>query len=158
MSTLPPFPSYDLSQNQGTLATRWIKYIARFCNLIVALNVTNKKRQQALLLHYAGEEINDIVETLLDAVVGADEDPLEKTVTALTNHFTPRTNVVYEEYKFKQAKHDSEEDLVTYYPSLKYLSQPANSLMPTEKSKARLLNCVRRPTSTEKLSVILELP
>ena len=123
MSTLPSFPSFDLSQNQGTLGTRWKKYIARFRNLIVALNVTNKKRQQALLLHYAGEEVNDIVETLPDAVAGADEDPLEKTITALTNHFTPKTNVAYEEYKFRQAKQDPGEDLMTYYTRLKHLSQ-----------------------------------
>ena len=34
---------------------RFKKYIARFRNLIVA-NITDAKRQKALLLHYAGEQ------------------------------------------------------------------------------------------------------
>ena len=69
----------------------------------MALNVTKKKRQQAILLHYSGEEVIDIVDTLHDAVAGPDDDPQEKTKTALTKHFTRKVNVAYEEYKFRQA-------------------------------------------------------
>ena len=123
MTTLPPFPSFDLSTDHGALGTRWKKYVSRFRNLLVALNITNKKRQRAILLHYAGEEVNNIVDTLPDAEAEGDEDPLESLIIALTNHFTPKSNVAYEEYKFRQAKQESGEDIMTYYTRLKHLAQ-----------------------------------
>ena len=123
MATLPPFPSFDLSTDHGALGTRWKKYVSRFRNLLVALNITNKKRQRAILLHYAGEEVNDIVDTLPDAEAEGDEDPLESLIIAVTNHFTPKSNVAYEEYKFRQAKQESGEDIMTYYTRLKHLAQ-----------------------------------
>ena len=54
--------------------------------------VDNTKRQRALLLHYAGESVNEILETLPDTDAGEDESPFEKAVTALTNYFTPKKN------------------------------------------------------------------
>ena len=74
-TTLPPFPAFDITQDQGALGLRWKKYIDRFRNLIVALNIADKKRQRALLLHYAGEDVNDIFETLANTTASGEENP-----------------------------------------------------------------------------------
>ena len=124
MSTnLPTFPPFDITQDQGALGLRWKKYITRFCNLLVAINVQDKKRQKALLLHYAGEDVNDIFDTLPNTTATSDENPLEKAIDALTSYFTPKKNVAYEEYLFHQAKQDPEEKIMAYYTRLKHLSQ-----------------------------------
>ena len=68
------------------------------------MNVTNKKRQRALLLHYAGKATNEIFDTLPNTIAGEGEDPFDKAVEALTNYFTPRQNREYEIYVFRQAK------------------------------------------------------
>lgn len=62
------------------------------------MNVTAKKRQRALLLHYAGEAVNEIFDTLPDTTAGDDDDPLDKAIQALTNYFTPKQNREYEKY------------------------------------------------------------
>ena len=64
------------------------------------MNVTNKPRQRALLLHYAGAATNEIFDTLPNTTVGEGDDPLEKGVQALTNYFTPKQNREYEIYVF----------------------------------------------------------
>ena len=88
-TALPAFPEFDVSET-STQATRWKKWLSRFRNLLVAMNVTNKPRQRALLLHYAGEATNEIFDTLPNTTAGEGDDPLEKAVQALTNYFTPK--------------------------------------------------------------------
>ena len=83
-NALPTFPEYDVSQT-STQGARWKKWLSRFENLLVAMNVTNKKRQRALLFHYAGEATNEIFDTLPDTTTGEGEDPFDKVVQALTN-------------------------------------------------------------------------
>ena len=63
-SALPTFPPFNI--HETTLDVRWRKWINRLDNLLVGMDVKDKKRQRALLLHYAGEDVNDIFETLTD--------------------------------------------------------------------------------------------
>ena len=72
------------------------------------MNVTNKPRQQALLLHYAGAATNEIFQKLPNTTVREGDDPLEKAVQALMNYFTPKQNREYEIYVFRQAKQGNE--------------------------------------------------
>ena len=102
---LPTFPEFDITET-STEAARWKKWLSRFQNLLVAMNVTDKKRQRALLLHYAGEAVNEIFDTLPDTTAGEGDDPLDKAVQALTNYFTPKQNREYEIYVFRQAKQE----------------------------------------------------
>ena len=89
----------------------------------MALNIADKKRQRALLLHYPGEDVNDIFETLANTTASGEENPLEKAIDALTAYFTPKKNVAYEEYQFRQAKQEQGEKIMAYYTRLKHLSQ-----------------------------------
>ena len=64
---LPNYPNFD-SHSSGDVAIRWTKWVARFKNLMLACNITDQIRQRELLLHYAGEQTHDIVDTLPDTV------------------------------------------------------------------------------------------
>ena len=120
---LPPFPPFDITQDQGALGHCWKKYITRFRNQLAAINVQEEKRQKALLFHYAGEDVNDIFDTLPNTTVTSDENPVEKAIDALLSYFTPKKNVAYEEYLFRQAKQDPEENITAYYTNLEHLSE-----------------------------------
>ena len=120
-TALPAFPEFDVSET-STQATRWKKWLSRFRNLLVAMNVTNKPRQRALLLHYAGEATNEIFDTLPNTTAGEGDDPLEKAVQALTNYFTPKQNREYEIYVFRQAKQEGNETISAFHTRLRQLA------------------------------------
>ena len=120
-ATLPAFPEFDVSET-STQATRWKKWLSRFRNLLVAMNVKDKPRQRALLLHYAGEATNEIFDTLPDTAAGEGDDPFEKAVRALTNYFTPKQNREYEIYVFRQAKQESNESISAFHTRLRQLA------------------------------------
>ncbi|XP_071124184.1 uncharacterized protein [Mytilus edulis] len=85
-----------------------------FKNLLVGMNIKDKVRQRALHLHYAGEEVNDIFDTLQET--GEDYDT---ALTKLTEYFAPKKNVEYEIYKFRQAK---QEIMDAFHTKLRQLS------------------------------------
>ena len=77
----------------------------------MALNITDRDRQLAMLLHYMGEHVHDIYGTLdhtlaVHVVNGVDvtEDRFHQTVRVLAEHFNPRINKEYSVYVFRQAK------------------------------------------------------
>jgi hypothetical protein len=47
---LPNFPSFPVHENNAE--TRWRKWISRLENLFIGLDIKDKQRQRALLLHY----------------------------------------------------------------------------------------------------------
>ena len=61
---LPVFPNFSV--REPAVDTRWKKWCARLENLLVGLDIKDDKRKRALLLHYVGEEVNEIFDTLPD--------------------------------------------------------------------------------------------
>ena len=51
---------------------------------MVAMNITDAARQRALLQHYAGEDRNEIFDTLPNTEAAEDENTLTKAIDALT--------------------------------------------------------------------------
>ena len=60
---LPYFPPFDVDTEPTSLGTRWKKWLRRFDNFLVALDVSDT-RQRAMLLHFAGERVDNIFDTL----------------------------------------------------------------------------------------------
>ena len=86
------------------------------------MNVTDKKRKPALLLHYAGEATNEIFDTLPDTKPGERKDTFEKAVQTLTNYFTPRQKREYKIYVFRQAQQESNEGISVFHTRLRQLA------------------------------------
>lgn len=47
-------------------SVRWKKWLQRFENVIIALDIKDDTRKRAMLLHYAGEGVQDIFDTFTD--------------------------------------------------------------------------------------------
>ena len=118
-ATLPVFPEFDL-RDQTNLATRWEKYMKRFNNLMAAMDVKEESRKRALLLHYSGEEVNDLFDTLPDT--GEDND-YKEACEALTRYFTPKKNVSFEIFKFRNLKQESHETVDEFHTRLQIASK-----------------------------------
>ncbi|CAC5363752.1 unnamed protein product [Mytilus coruscus] len=114
-SALPVFPPFSVHESAAD--QRWKKWTKRLQNLLVGMNIKDKVRQRALLLHYAGEEVNDIFDTLQET--GEDYDT---ALTKLTEYFAPKKNVEYEIYKFRQAKQETDETIDAFHTKLRQLS------------------------------------
>ena len=93
-----------------------------FKNLMIAINVTEEARQKALLLHYAGEEINDIFDTLEPLAKTGDETETDAAIKTLTAHFAPKQNREFEVYKFRQAKQTKGEEIAVFLTRLRQMA------------------------------------
>ncbi|KAK3092635.1 hypothetical protein FSP39_005203 [Pinctada imbricata] len=120
-TALPQFPQFDVHTDEGNVATRWKKWLDRYKNLVVALGITDKNRQKALLLHYAGIEVHDIFSTL--QVNDNEEDVFKQTTDALNAYFAPKVNREFEVYKFRNAKQNIGENIDTYHTRLRKLAE-----------------------------------
>lgn len=77
---LPPFPEFVVHAERSTV-TRWKKWKVRLENLLVVLNISDKKRRKAILLHFAGEDVHDIFSTL--TLAQDEEEPYKQALDAL---------------------------------------------------------------------------
>ncbi|KAK3752856.1 hypothetical protein QZH41_000328 [Actinostola sp. cb2023] len=153
-ANLPTFPSFNLDDDLGAPGPRWRKYVARFRNLLVALNIESKPRQRALLLHYVGEQVNDIFETLPNTDAGEDENPLDKAIDALTAYFEPKKNLAYEEYQFRQTKQIAGDSISAYHTRLRHRTQTCEFDNVDREIKSQIiLHCTSSKLRRKALSV-----
>ena len=66
------------------LGIRWKKYLTKFKNFLVAMNINEVKRKVAILLHFGGDYIRDIIDNAVPKVEGYDT-----TVEYLNKHLNP---------------------------------------------------------------------
>ena len=101
---LVAFPKFDVSGDENTVHQRWIKWTRALQYKIDATGVTKNERKKAMLLHYAGMEIQEIWETLpegsTDAEIPAGENSYTACVKALKAHFKPVLNFAFERREF----------------------------------------------------------
>ena len=103
MVSLPEFPKFSpiLDSNVGP---RWSTWESRFEQLLWALDITDDTRRRALLMHYAGPEVNDIFDTL--AATG-DNAAYDTAKQKLEEHFETQTNKIFEIYQFRLCRQET---------------------------------------------------
>ncbi|MES9884606.1 MAG: hypothetical protein ABW185_27490, partial [Sedimenticola sp.] len=69
--------------------------------MFIGMAIDNKKRKKALLLHYAGDEVFEIHDTLPDT---GDDGDYDKTKSALEKYFKPQVNKEFEIFEFRRMK------------------------------------------------------
>ena len=62
MESTQIFPPFDI--NGANVGPRWGKWLKRFENYLIAMNVEDETRKRAMLLHYAGPRVYDIFDIL----------------------------------------------------------------------------------------------
>ena len=112
-SALSNFDPFDIHADDA-IAQRWRKWIKRLENPFVAAAIIDKKRQRALLLYYAGEEVSEIFETLEDK-----GDDFATAKEKLTEYFDPKKNVGYEIYTFRQARKNPGDSMNAFHSRLR---------------------------------------
>ena len=131
-ASLPNFPSFPVHENNAE--TRWRKWISRLENLFICLDIKDKKRQRALLLHYAGEDVNEIFDTLTDT--GED---IATAKLKLKEYFAPKANTEYEVYRFRQAKQSPKETIDSFHTRLRQLALNCEFADTSKEVKAQII-------------------
>ena len=80
---LPAIGPFSVLSDTATLSKLWAKWVKTFEYFLVASNVTDKKRQRALLLHLAGPEVQEVFETLTET--GDDYDTALAKLDAISD-------------------------------------------------------------------------
>ena len=136
---LPPLPSFDPLNDQSSLSQRWTQWMKRFETYIIATNIKDDKQKRAMLLYQAGQETQDIFETL--------EDTGDDYVTAkskLTEYFSPKKNIDYEIFQFVQIPGETVEQYTT---RLRKLAAIVSSQISRQNSNLPLYKTVYRNDS-----------
>ena len=103
-SNLNHFEKFDTVRDLPNIGTRWKRWLAYFeiyadsRGLILTDSDANKQRRRALLLHSAGQAVQDIFVTL--ANTGTVKDYI-LAVDALNAHFIPKVNASQARYEFR---------------------------------------------------------
>ena len=84
--------------------------------MLIGMKITVPKRKRALLLHYAGPEVDEIFDTLPNT---GDDSDYATAVEKLNEYFSPQTNIAYEVYNFRQTKQKDGESLDSYHTRLR---------------------------------------
>ena len=124
-TALPQFAPFRPHVDENSAGLRWKKWLDRLENMLIALTIDDDKKKKAMLLHYVGEETYDIFDSFTDQQKGVGATTITDGVTtpnefevakkSLTDYFTPKRNVTYEVFKFRQAKQLANENIDSYY-------------------------------------------
>ena len=117
---MPNLPAFDPYSDPPSLCTRWTKWQRRFEDAMIGFDIKSAKRQRALLLHFGGEDLQDVFETL-DNTGTVDE--IKPALDALTAYFTPKKNTVYEAIIFRDAVQEENETIDQFCTRLRKLAK-----------------------------------
>ena len=114
--SLPSFPLFDVHAD-GNAGPQWL---GRLEQMLIGMNITVAKRKQALLLHYAGPDVDEIFDTLPNT---GDDGDYDTAVAKLNEYFSPQVNTTYEVYNFRQTKQKEGESLNSFHTRLHQLAK-----------------------------------
>ena len=112
---------FDPDADVGVSVTpKWKLWVCDFNTFLVANDITDPKRNRALLLFLAGPRVHDIFRQLPNT--GADDD-FDAALASLNTYFEPLKNRVYEVDKFRQASQAPQETSDQFYTRLRGLGE-----------------------------------
>jgi hypothetical protein len=98
--------SFKVLGDNTNLSKAWEQYFKRFEYYLKASGVTKDEQKCALLLHVAGEEVQDIIETPDNTGTKYDQ-----AFAALSDYFKPRKHISFERHVFRHAKQKKDETI-----------------------------------------------
>ena len=110
-----PLPPFDPVGDPTSLSQRWKR---RFEMYLLALNITEDKQKRALLLYQAGQETQEIFDTLSET--GED---FKTALDKLDEYFLPKKNIDYETFQFRQPSKKSDETVDQFVTRLCKLAE-----------------------------------
>ena len=146
---LPTYNQFDC-RSEGT-NIRWNKWVNRLENIFIAYGINSSEQKKALLLSYAGDELNDIVDSLppSDTTLVEGEDVYNKLVKAIATHFNPKTNVEIQKYIFRHKVQQSD-NINEFYQELHQLAKTCNFMDMESEIKSQLISGCKSAKVREK--------
>ena len=89
---------------------------------MTGMNITNAVRKKALMSHYAGQEVDDINDTLFFLAPAGDANEYTAFCDALNTHFLSQMNTEYAIYEFRTRTQEQGKTLDMYVTGLKKLA------------------------------------
>lgn len=83
--------------------------------------MADEERKTAMLKHYAGDNVAEILETLPEPVP-PEQDTFKKAVKMLNDYFIPKTNIDFEIYNLREQQQMPGESIMQFYTRLCVLS------------------------------------
>jgi hypothetical protein len=113
-----PVQPFNMTEASGAtgLSQRWDQWKSSFNFYLVATGVTDDKQKRALLLHSAGQNVQELFGTLT-----VEGDSFADCVKALDTYFKPKKNVAFERHLFRQALQEESETVDAYVTRLRKL-------------------------------------
>ena len=100
-------PRFDTKGDPHNIAQRWTRWKRGFKLYLTARGVVQDEQKQALLLHTAGLDVQDIYYSL----AGEGEKNYTDTLKLLDDHFLPNKNVPFERHLFRQISQKGDETM-----------------------------------------------
>lgn len=120
LTSVKPFDPHGEPSGVGRRWQRWLKSFSVYADskglLIAADKADNKIQRRALLLHSAGEAVQEIFETLTDTGEAKD---YEKAVKALNDYFIPKVNSTYQNHLFRSMEQQDGETVAQFVTRLR---------------------------------------
>ena len=111
-------PCFSPSGDISSILNRWGTWLARFDIFAHATGCTDDRQKRMLLLHTAGEEVQDSFATLADTAATYDE-----AVAALNAHCQPQVNVTFQRHAFRPECQKADETVSQFMVRLRKLAQ-----------------------------------
>ena len=111
-------PCFSPSGDISSVSNRWGTWLERFDIFAHASGCTDDRQKRMLLLHTAGEGVQDICATLADK--GA---PYDEAAAALNAHFQPQVNVTFQRHVFRRECQKADETVSQFVIRLRKLAQ-----------------------------------
>ncbi|XP_060078270.1 uncharacterized protein LOC132557761 [Ylistrum balloti] len=118
----------------------WKRWLRSFELFSLGKGVTDVDQKRALLLHCAGQDVQDIFFTLPEGDGG---NAYEKTTAALEKHFKSKINVPYERYAFRSMKQEENETVEQFVTKLRQQSVLCEFDKPDEQIRDQVIEKCR---------------
>ena len=137
---MPNIPQFDPYSDPPSVSIRWERWRRRFEDAMTGFNITSTKRQRALLLHYGGEDLQDVFDTLDNT---GTENEIKPAFEALTKYFTPNKNTVYETIIFREAVQEDHETVDQFCTRLRKMAKKCDFADPEKEIQIQILSKCR---------------
>ena len=115
------FYKFSVNEDLNSVYTRWTKYINRFETYLIAMGVVDDIQKRALLLHFSGEEIQDIADTL-----PATGTTYAEIKAALDTYLKPKSNEIFDIWTFQKLAQSEGESIHQYHLRLVEAAKKCN--------------------------------
>ena len=130
LNAIPNY-KFDCYSDPSSLAPRWTRWLTSFelfadgNGLIIteATNATTRQRRRAMLLHFAGPDVQDIFSTLADTGEATD---YAAAITALNGYFLPKVNAAFARQKFHRLHQKEGETVLQFVTRLRKEGKDCN--------------------------------